>query len=168
MSYKVSVNEVKEFEINFSSSHSGTINGSSFDLNLIEEKSGTFHVLKNHQSYNVEVLATDLIEKTFTVKVNGNVYTLVVKDKYDVLLKSLGFENLNSGKVNEVKAPMPGLVLDIRVNVGDVVKKGDALLVLEAMKMENILKSPAEGVVKKIAISKAQAVEKNQVLIQFE
>jgi biotin carboxyl carrier protein len=47
------------------------------------------------------------------------------------------------------------------------VKKGDALLVLEAMKMENILKSPADGKVKKISVKKGMAVEKNQVLIEF-
>jgi biotin carboxyl carrier protein len=76
-------------------------------------------------------------------------------------------DNLNSKKVNEVKAPMPGLVLEIRVNVGDAVKKGDAILVLEAMKMENILKSPTDGTVSKINVKKGIAVEKNQVLINF-
>ena len=168
MSYKVKVNDIKEFEIKFSSSHNGSIDGKDFELDMVEEKSGTYHVLKNNQSYNVEILKADMTEKSFTVKVNDNVYRLSVKDKYDELLKSLGFENLNSGKVNEVKAPMPGLVIDIKVNVGEDVKKGDSLLVLEAMKMENIIKSPADGKVKKIAVSKSQAVEKNQVLVLFE
>lgn len=168
MGYKAKVNEKKEFQIKFHNSHSGTIDGNEFDMDIAEEKSGILHVLNNHQSYNVEVLKADLSEKSFTIKVNGNIYNLNVKDKYDELLKSLGFENLGASKVNEVKAPMPGLVLDIRVAVGDEVKKGDALLVLEAMKMENIIKSPSDGIVKKIPVNKAQAVEKNQVLIQFE
>jgi biotin carboxyl carrier protein len=60
------------------------------------------------------------------------------------------------------------LVLDIRVKVGDVVKKGDPLVVLEAMKMENILKSVADVTIKKIAIDKGHAVEKNQLLLLFE
>ncbi len=76
-------------------------------------------------------------------------------------------DSLNSSKVNEVKAPMPGLVLDIRVSEGDEVKKGDPILVLEAMKMENIIKSPTDGVIKKINVKKGLAVEKNQVLINF-
>jgi biotin carboxyl carrier protein len=63
---------------------------------------------------------------------------------------------------------MPGLVLDVRVKEGDEVKKGDPLLVLEAMKMENILKSPAHAKIKKINVNKGQAVEKNQVLVSFE
>jgi biotin carboxyl carrier protein len=62
---------------------------------------------------------------------------------------------------------MPGLVVNILVAEGDTIAKGDALLVLEAMKMENIIKSPGEGVVKKININKGQAVEKNQVLIEI-
>jgi biotin carboxyl carrier protein len=76
-------------------------------------------------------------------------------------------DKLHSAKVNELKAPMPGLVLDIVVSEGQEVKKGDALVVLEAMKMENILKSPADVVVKKISVKKGTAVEKNQVLVLF-
>ena len=63
---------------------------------------------------------------------------------------------------------MPGLVLSIMVRVGDSVKKGQGLMVLEAMKMENIIKSPSDGIVKSIYIKKSDAVEKNQVLIKFE
>ena len=76
-------------------------------------------------------------------------------------------DNLAAAKVNEIKAPMPGLVLDIRVAEGDEVKKGDSILVLEAMKMENIIKSPTDGIIKKINVKKGIAVEKNQVLIHF-
>ncbi|HSH65835.1 MAG TPA: acetyl-CoA carboxylase biotin carboxyl carrier protein subunit, partial [Bacteroidia bacterium] len=75
--------------------------------------------------------------------------------------------NLNTNKINEIKAPMPGLVLDIRVNEGDSIQKGDAVIVLEAMKMENIIKSPVDGTIKKINVKKGLAVEKNQVLVQF-
>jgi len=101
------------------------------------------------------------------LKVNSVKFSLQLKDKYDELLHSLGLDNLASKKVNEIKAPMPGMVLKVLVSEGDEVKKGDALLVLEAMKMENILKSPTDGVIKKIAAVKGVAVEKNQLLIQF-
>jgi biotin carboxyl carrier protein len=62
---------------------------------------------------------------------------------------------------------MPGLVHQILISEGQIVKKGDALLILEAMKMENVIKSPADGTATKIRVSKGQNVEKNQVLIQF-
>ena len=62
---------------------------------------------------------------------------------------------------------MPGLIIDLKVKTGDTVKAGDSLLILEAMKMENMLKSPGDGVVKNVKVKKGDAVEKNQVLIEF-
>jgi biotin carboxyl carrier protein len=164
---KVKVNNKKEHTIIFENNTSGTIDGKTFSWDIAEVKKGSFHIIKNNRSYSVEVIKAEPAEKSFLVSVNGNKYQLNVKDKFDELLKSLGMDNLNSNKVNEIKAPMPGLVLDIRVSEGDEVKKGDPILVLEAMKMENILKSPTDGIVKKINVKKGLAVEKNQVLIYF-
>jgi biotin carboxyl carrier protein len=164
---KVKVNNKKEHQVLFENETSGTIDGAAFEWDVIEVKEGSFHVIKDHRSYTVEVIKADAAEKTFVISINGNKYNLSVKDKYDELLKSLGMDNLAASKVNEVKAPMPGLVLEIRVNEGDTVKKGDAIVVLEAMKMENILKSPTDGTIKKINVKKGMAVEKNQVLINF-
>jgi biotin carboxyl carrier protein len=165
---KVSVNAQKEREIIMKDDKSGTIDGKAFEWDVLEVKEGSFHILRDSKSYLLEVIKADHNEKAFTVSVNGNKYQLSVKDKFDELLKSLGMDSMKSSKVNEIKAPMPGLVLDIRVSEGDEVKKGDAILVLEAMKMENILKSPSDGKVKKINVKKGQAVEKNQVMIMFE
>lgn len=164
---KVKVNNKQEHQVVFENETSGTIDGTAFSWDVIEVKNGTFHIIKNNKSYTVELLKAEPSEKSFLVKVNGNKYQLHVKDKFDELLKSLGMDNLNASKVNEIKAPMPGLVLDIRVSEGDEVKKGDPILVLEAMKMENILKSPTDGTIKKINVKKGLAVEKNQVLINF-
>ena len=164
---KVNVNNKKEHAVAFENTTSGTIDGKEFSWDVIGVKSGSFHVIRNNKSYSVEVIKADVAEKSFLVSVNGNKYQLNVKDKFDELLKSLGMDNMTASKVNEIKAPMPGLVLDIRVSEGDTVKKGDPILVLEAMKMENILKSPTDGIIKKINVKKGLAVEKNQVLINF-
>ena len=86
----------------------------------------------------------------------------------DELLKSMGLEGALTPKINDLKAPMPGLVLDVMVASGTEVKKDEPLMILEAMKMENILKSPGDAVVKSIEIEKGNAVDKNQVLIHFE
>ena len=163
---KVKINNKKEYAIELEGT-SGTIDGKKFSWDTLQIKDGKFHIIKDAKSYNAEVVKANSEEKTFVINVNGNNYNLQVKDKYDELLKNLGLDNLNSKKVNEIKAPMPGLVLDIRVAAGDAVKKGDAILVLEAMKMENIIKSPTEGTVSKINVKKGVAVEKNQVLINF-
>jgi biotin carboxyl carrier protein len=63
---------------------------------------------------------------------------------------------------------MPGLVLDVLVSPGDSVEIGQRILVLEAMKMENAIKSPTAGVVASVNVSRGQAVEKNYILIRFE
>jgi len=81
---------------------------------------------------------------------------------------SMGLSVVASQKLSSVKAPMPGLVLDIMVEPGQEVAEGDSLLILEAMKMENVLKATGEGVVKSIEITKGAAVEKGQILIEME
>jgi biotin carboxyl carrier protein len=70
--------------------------------------------------------------------------------------------------VNEIKAPMPGLILEINVAEGAEVKENDALLILEAMKMENVLNSPRDGVIKSISVAQGETVDKNALLIEFE
>jgi biotin carboxyl carrier protein len=79
----------------------------------------------------------------------------------------MGIDSAGGKKVNDIKAPMPGMVLKVMVENGQQIQKGDALIVLEAMKMENILKAPSDGVIKKIHIVKGDKVEKNQVLLKL-
>ncbi len=146
---------------------SGTLNGKNFLVDIIKIREGVYHLIRNNISYNLELVKIVSEEKKLLVKINNTPYELDVKDKYDELLHSLGLDNLATKKVNDIKAPMPGMVLNILVTEGQEVKKGDALIILEAMKMENILKSPTDGVIKKIAINKGIAVEKNQLLVQF-
>ncbi len=138
------------------------------DWDIIEVNKGQFHLIRENSSYRCQVLNADHAEKKFTIKVNGNVYEVIVKDKFDILLKKLGMENIGTSKIQDIKAPMPGLVLSINVQAGDEIKKGDVVMVLEAMKMENALKASGDGVVKSIEVSQGNAVEKNQVLIRLE
>ncbi|HLL94438.1 MAG TPA: biotin/lipoyl-containing protein, partial [Spirosoma sp.] len=83
------------------------------------------------------------------------------------LLEKMGMSNAVSAKVNTLKAPMPGLIVGINVAVGDTISKGDSVLILEAMKMENNLKAPGDGTVKAIRAIKGDRVEKGQVLVEF-
>ena len=80
----------------------------------------------------------------------------------------LNFNYWTNSPLNNIKAPMPGLVIDIKVDVGQAVKEGDTIVVLEAMKMENNIKASADGIVKQILCDSSQAVEKNDTLIVFE
>lgn len=168
--YTIKVNGNKEFKTELKQQNnaiSGTLNGQEFAADIIKIREDVYHLLRDTISYNLEIVRNIPEEKKMIVKINNASYTLDIKDKYDELLHSLGLDSLAAKKVNDIKAPMPGMVLNILVSEGQEVKKGDPLIVLEAMKMENILKSPTDGIIKKIAISKGIAVEKNQLLIQF-
>jgi biotin carboxyl carrier protein len=163
--YKASVNK-KVFEIT-DEDNSLTVDGSSFEWDFTEISNGYFHILYKHKGYTAEVVKADPSTKTFSIKINNRIYTVSVKNKFDLLLEKMGISNGASSKVNNIKAPMPGLIIDLKVNAGDTVKAGESLLILEAMKMENIIKSPGEGVVKSVKIKKGESVEKGQVLIEF-
>lgn len=158
MDMKAQVNE--HFDFSFEDNR--------FDWDCVKIKDGQFHILFKGQSLVADVVEANTAEKAFVIRINNNNYNVQLKDQYDELLQSLGMDNLNNQKESEIKAPMPGRVLDIMLSVGDTVVKGDGVLVLEAMKMENVIKSPTDGIIKKIAVTKEQAVEKNEVLIEFE
>jgi acetyl/propionyl-CoA carboxylase alpha subunit len=113
------------------------------------------------------VVSADYASKNSVLKINGQRIELNAKDRFDLLLERLGMSNAAATKVNELKAPMPGLIVDIRVEPGQTVQKGDPLLVLEAMKMENILKAPADGTIGSLKVSLRDNVQKGQVLVQF-
>jgi acetyl/propionyl-CoA carboxylase alpha subunit len=165
---KVTVND-KVHNVEFTSNDKcrGLLNGEEFTWSPVPLGKDVFHVLKDNKSFTLEVLAHDPSAKTFRIRVNGNTYSLKVNDRYDDLLRALGFESGGEGAIKEIKAPMPGLVLDILVKEGDLLAKGVPMMVLEAMKMENLLKSPMEAEVKKIHVKKGQVVEKNQILLSF-
>lgn len=162
----VKVNDGRTFEVE-AEQQLLKIDGVELQIDVKDLANGYAHLLLDNKSYKVELVEEDRAEKTSVIKVNGTLYKVAIADQYDLLLKQLGFDNSRSNKMMEIKAPMPGLVLNVVVEEGQEVHKGDNLLVLEAMKMENIIKSPSSGIVKKIKINKGDKVEKNEILIQF-
>lgn len=144
-----------------------TINDKLFNGDLKQVGPYSYNIIYKGESMNVEVLISDAKNKKHQLKINGKVVDIQLEDKYDELLKKLGMDTGLSQKIGDLKAPMPGLVVNIPVAEGDEIKKGDLLLILEAMKMENALKAVADATVKKIIVKTGQAVEKNQVLIQL-
>lgn len=161
--YKVTVDS-KDFAIE-SDGKGNSMDGKPFNADVLEFKEGKFHILIDHRSFTAEVLSFDFDEKSFEIKVNNNIYTAKVQDRFDQLLKQMGIDGTAGKKVNDIKAPMPGMVLQVMVENGQAIKKGDAIVVLEAMKMENILKSPSDGIVKTVKVIKGDKVEKNQVMV---
>ncbi len=151
-------------------------NGSSFDItqdqvktfDAISTTQNQYHVLKDNTPYRAAITAQDFLKKTYTVAINNNTYEVHIADALDQLIKNMGFEVGTAKQVNEIKAPIPGLILEISVTPGQTVQENDTLLILEAMKMENTFHSPRAGVIKSIAVTQGQAVDKGQLLIEFE
>lgn len=164
--YKIKVNDKFSFDVD-AKHNELKINNQPIVLDHAYLNADTSHILYQNKSYTVEVVNLNLVEKTANIKVNGSMYSLTITDQFDALLKQLGMDKLASNKIQQIKAPMPGLVLSVLVAEGDEVKKGDNLLVLEAMKMENMIKSPTEGIIKKVEIEQGDKVEKNTLLIHF-
>ena len=127
-----------------------------------------FNCLKDNQSVNAQLVKANLLNKTFTIETGGETYDVSIRDELDQQLEQMGFGAASGKQVKEIKAPMPGLVLEISVTEGQHVKEGDRILILEAMKMENSILIHADAVIKKVLVTAGQAVEKNQVLIELE
>jgi biotin carboxyl carrier protein len=157
--YKLNVNNTFQFDV-----ESDVV----AQLDAVSVEKNKFHILKNNTPYQAEIIATDFINKTYTVKVNNETFTVAIANALDILIKEMGFEIGSAKQVNAIKAPMPGLILEISVAVGQEVKENDPLLILEAMKMENSIVSPRDGVIKSISMTKGAAVEKGALLIEFE
>ena len=156
--FKVKVDNSSEFDIS---------KDAISNLDAVSTK-GKYHILKNHSSYKAEVLNSEFNNKTYLVKVNSNSYNVKIADKLDQLISKMGFAIGTSKQIDSIKAPMPGLILDVMVKEGEEVKEDDALLILEAMKMENVITSPCDGVIKSVNISKGNAIDKGHLLIEFE
>ncbi len=128
----------------------------------------TYHLLKDHRSFKGEILNSNFLSKKYSIKINNNLYEVEIFNQLDILIEEMGLSLGAAQVVNDIKAPMPGLILDVIIKEGDEVKEGDYLLVLEAMKMENTLTAPRDGLVKSITVKKGETVEKNQLLIEME
>lgn len=102
-----------------------------------------------------------------SMRVNGVGLGATAKDGRALLLEQFGAGEASRQDEREVRAPMPGLVVKVLVEPGEVVQKGQGLVILEAMKMENELRAPAAGTVHRVHIQSGQAVQKNQALIEL-
>ncbi|MBU2929967.1 acetyl-CoA carboxylase biotin carboxyl carrier protein subunit [Winogradskyella psychrotolerans] len=137
-------------------------------LDTVETAHNQYHILQDHKPITAEILSADFNNKLYTVKVNNSTYEVDIYDALDLQIEELGFEIGASKQVSDIKAPMPGLILEISVKAGQEVNENDDLLILEAMKMENVLKSPRHGIIKSIEVKQGQTVDKNSLLIEFE
>ncbi|MGB3617690.1 MAG: acetyl-CoA carboxylase biotin carboxyl carrier protein subunit [Catalinimonas sp.] len=144
-----------------------TLDGTPVVADTHQEGGRHFHVLLGARSYRAELLHFDPTTKTACWRINGRTYEAKAQDTLDQLLDKMGLKAAAGAQLSDVKAPMPGMILRVAVQAGQTVEKGDALLVLEAMKMENLIKAPGAGTVSEVLIEQGATVNKSQVLIRF-
>jgi biotin carboxyl carrier protein len=163
---RIKVNNEYNFEVD-KNGEDIMVNGDKVQPDIRQLNYSAWHIINKLQSYNTEVISFNNLEKTAEIKVNNTIYHVTAKDQFDILLDKLGLSSLNATKISEIKAPMPGMVLKVFVKEGMEIKKGDNLFILEAMKMENIIKAPADVFVKTVKIKPGDKVEKGQILMLF-
>ena len=166
MKYIVTINE-REYEVaidDLGEKLAIAVNGKALESNVISGKNQHhFLMLLDSKAYDAEVFRDN---GNTCVFLHGREFDCLVEDQRLVAIRKAAGLRTDAGK-RELHAPMPGLVMRILKSVGDTVKKGDPLLVVEAMKMENELKSPSEGSIKEIHAVVGKAVDKGAVLITF-
>ena len=138
-----------------------------------ELSSGTINKISNdtyiyqYANKNYKIKVYQKTDKSYTLKINGYSYTVKAITKLDQLIEKLGFNKSKSRVLTSISAPMPGMVLEVMVKVGQEIQQGDDLLILEAMKMENIIKADGNGTISSINIKVGDKVEKGQVMIEL-
>ena len=149
-------------------------------LDLSQTESDTFKVLAiNYEKkeitlsngvnrFECKILKENKIDQSYIIKINGEISSIRLIKQVEKTIEKLGIQKVAQKNINILKAPMPGLILDVVVKESQRVKKGDSVIILEAMKMENILTSPVDGIVKEIKVNPQQTVEKNNILIKFK
>ena len=157
--FKISVNDRFQFDI---------APNEALEMDIVPNGTQVFQALRNGQSYQIELIEANYHERYFHLEVNGHRFKVQISDYYEQLIQQMGLNTSAVQKQNIVKAPMPGLVLQINVVPGQNIQKGDTLLILEAMKMENVIKATNDAVVKSVNVQKGTAVEKGQLLLEME
>lgn len=142
------------------------LDGTPAQYDMIKLPSGEYHMTVEGKSYTIDILAKDTATGKLAMRINGRVMNTTLQNKLAELLKSMGMES-GKRKLKELKAPMPGLVLNVLVEEGQEIAEGQEIMILEAMKMENAIKSPQAGTILSIAVRNQEKVEKNQILIEF-
>lgn len=137
-------------------------------LNIVQHSASEFNLIKENRSVNARLLDSDYAGKKLRVEVDGEVFDVEIKDDLDQMLDNMGFGKASTKQIKEIKAPMPGLVLEINVTEGDEVAEGHKILILEAMKMENAILIHTNAKIKKVIVTSGQAVDKGQVLVELE
>lgn len=158
----------KVYNLDIDSGNSGKINSVEYSFEVLSEKNDNYIVKMNGKTFDIDVIEVDNNTKKIDLLINGTFQSFSIKNDFDILISKLGYNKTKTDHSKLIKAPMPGLVHAINVEVGDSIIENQKILILEAMKMENIIKSKASGIVKEIKVNVGDSVNKDEILVVLE
>ncbi|MCK5781009.1 MAG: acetyl-CoA carboxylase biotin carboxyl carrier protein subunit [Flavobacteriales bacterium] len=159
-SYQISTDKNSNLE--------GKIDAENFNFTIKSSDANNYTLEKDGIEYDLDVINVDFELKKLEILINGAFFEILLKDKFDKLIDELGYGTVNGEKSTQIYAPMPGLVLNVLVSEDDEIAEGQPLIILEAMKMENIIKSSFSGKIKKVLTKNGKTVDKNEILIELQ
>ena len=158
----VTIDEEK-FIINTADPKRVKVGDKEYDLDISQLSEHTYSLKLGNEIFHIT--STKLENSKYSFLVDGHYFESTVRTKLEEETENILKSNLNSNDEIKIKSPMPGMILRVNKNNGDKVIKGESLILLEAMKMENELKAPDDGVISQIFIEPGKSVEKNQILL---
>lgn len=173
MEYEVTVNDQKPFSI---VTEGGGVSGKVEQIlmkdvpvscSFGQSGPGLFSILYGSRSFQGVFLGLDRSSKSVRLKINGQLMVVRITEPVDRIIEKMGWERTDVQAVNQIVAPMPGLIVKVHVQQGQQIKKGDPLVVLEAMKMENVFKASADAVVNAVKVQQNDVVNKGMVLVEL-
>ena len=156
----------KEFSVEIIDDRHVSVDGKIVEVDFESvESQPVFSLIVDGKSYEAYVYEG---EEDLEVLVKGRLYHSRVEDERERRLRASSSTGVVDSGRFDLKAPMPGLIIAISVEEGQEVEKGDVLLILESMKMQNELKSPRDGVIGQIRVAVGDSVEQRQKLLGVE
>lgn len=140
-----------------------SVDGRPVNFDFQPVRPGLFSLILHNRVYTVHVEGGKGLDE---ISIGGYHARVVVEDERTMLMRQLAHADEDSGPF-EVNAPMPGLVVRLHVQVGDHIHKGQRLVTIEAMKMENEIKSSGEGLVEQVFVAEQKVVEKGARLLRL-
>lgn len=142
------------------------INHKKSDIKIFDDENGFTYILYKRRKYLAEIVEKS--QNKYTVLINGVSYTFTIETPISYKRKKYLEKNKEKSKTEMVGAPMPGKIVDVLMEEGAKVKEGEALLILEAMKMQNEITSPVSGTIKKVHVKNGDIVNKEDLLIEID
>jgi glutaconyl-CoA/methylmalonyl-CoA decarboxylase subunit gamma len=142
------------------------INGHKKEIKIFENEEGFTFIEFNNKKYLAEI--TDKSQNKYTVLLNGVSYSFTIESPISYRRRKYLEKYKQHNKIEIVTAPMPGKIIELLVEESSHVKEGEAILILEAMKMQNEIIAQVTGKIKKISVKAGDSVTKDDVLMEIE